>query len=178
MPIRATATLRAKLERNLSTYAVAAGAAGIGLLAVPSVAEAEVVYTPTHINVLAAPIDLNNDGIPDFHASLYYECAGGGCGADLFASALSAGGGIQVGKRGPNMAAARKTGGKIGPQKQFLPRHAFMAEARTSLGSFFTSGSWVNVKSRYLGLNFKIGDQTHYGWARLTVRVSYDGFSK
>jgi hypothetical protein len=33
-------------------------------------------------------------------------------------------------------------------------------------------GPWVNVKDRYLGLKFQIKGNTHYGWARLNVKVS------
>ena len=35
-----------------------------------------------------------------------------------------------------------------------------------------TSGQWVNVKYRYLGLRFRIGATIHYGWARLNVKVA------
>jgi len=32
-----------------------------------------------------------------------------------------------------------------------------------------TSGQWLYTKNRYLGFQFIIGGQTHYGWARLAV---------
>jgi hypothetical protein len=43
-------------------------------------------------------------------------------------------------------------------------------------------GPWVaggqGVKNRYLGLKFKIGEQFHYGWARVTVTTTANqGFS-
>lgn len=177
MQRRSTKPLSPKLERKLASYALAAGAAG-GALIVASPAEARVVYTPLHMNALAAsPVDVDGDGHPDFAVSIAYYCQAA-CIASLFASVLSPGSdvGIQVGKSGPQSADARKTGGRIGPEKNFAPRHAFMAIGRTTQGSFFSSGSWANVKSRYLGLKFLVGDETHYGWARLNVRVSYDGF--
>ncbi|HTA25894.1 MAG TPA: hypothetical protein VK763_20350 [Terriglobales bacterium] len=34
------------------------------------------------------------------------------------------------------------------------------------------SGSWRSAKDRYVGLQFAIGGQVHYGWARLTVDIS------
>ncbi len=37
--------------------------------------------------------------------------------------------------------------------------------------SIRTSGPWVNVTNRYLGLKFKIDGKSHYGWARLDVKV-------
>ncbi|HEX9826147.1 MAG TPA: hypothetical protein VGA80_06075 [Flavobacteriaceae bacterium] len=35
-------------------------------------------------------------------------------------------------------------------------------------------GHWVNVADKYLGLRFKIGSDTHYGWARMSVGTSGD----
>jgi hypothetical protein len=35
-------------------------------------------------------------------------------------------------------------------------------------------GHWVNVNDKYLGLRFKIGSDTHYGWARMSVGSSGD----
>ncbi|HSY31178.1 MAG TPA: hypothetical protein VLA42_04245, partial [Verrucomicrobiae bacterium] len=35
----------------------------------------------------------------------------------------------------------------------------------------FTAGQWLDTKNRYLGLQFVINGQVHYGWARLTVTV-------
>ncbi len=32
-----------------------------------------------------------------------------------------------------------------------------------------SSGSWIGVTNRYLGLKFMIGSEVHYGWARMTV---------
>jgi hypothetical protein len=32
-----------------------------------------------------------------------------------------------------------------------------------------TAGQWLDTKNRYLGLQFVIKGQVHYGWARLTV---------
>ena len=33
-------------------------------------------------------------------------------------------------------------------------------------------GNWKDVQDRYLGLRFKIGGNTHYGWAKLDVGLS------
>ena len=33
-------------------------------------------------------------------------------------------------------------------------------------------GPWINVKDRYLGLKFQIKGSTHYGCARLNIKVS------
>lgn len=41
----------------------------------------------------------------------------------------------------------------------------------TTTGSRSVGGKWVSVSNRYLGLQFKIQGETHYGWARLSVTV-------
>jgi hypothetical protein len=33
------------------------------------------------------------------------------------------------------------------------------------------AGQWVNVRSHFLGLKFRIKGKVHYGWARLNVTV-------
>jgi hypothetical protein len=50
-------------------YALAATAAGLGVLALAQPAEGKIVYTPTHIVVSTfgdVPLDLNHDGIGGF----------------------------------------------------------------------------------------------------------------
>jgi hypothetical protein len=38
-----------------------------------------------------------------------------------------------------------------------------------------SSGPWKNVKNRYVGVQFRIKGETHYGWARLSVTMHRDG---
>jgi hypothetical protein len=76
-------------------YAAAAGAAGVGLLAAPQVAEAKIVYTPTNVSTGVGgsiPIDLNNDGTPDF---LVFGRSCGFRGNCLFVDPLVLGNGIR-----------------------------------------------------------------------------------
>lgn len=37
-----------------------------------------------------------------------------------------------------------------------------------------TFGNWVGVNDKYLGIRFRIGQNTHYGWARLAVAATGD----
>src|SRR5580692_12791728 len=77
---RAVARLGASLDKNLMSYAMAAGAAGVGLLALAQPADAKIVYTPAHKNIGAQTfIDLNHDGINDFKLTLIRtsHCVGG-----------------------------------------------------------------------------------------------------
>jgi hypothetical protein len=43
-------------------------------------------------------------------------------------------------------------------------------EALFKQGSVYYGEPWVNVSDRYLGLRFQINRETHYGWARLSVK--------
>jgi hypothetical protein len=61
------------LERRLNGYALAAGAAGVGLLALAKPADAEIVYTAAHATLPANRldyVDINGDGVADFWFSL------------------------------------------------------------------------------------------------------------
>src|ERR1700690_389117 len=59
-----------RLEKRLMSYALAAGAAGVSMLACSPHAEAKVVFTNTWIpitpNTAITNIDLNGDGTVDF----------------------------------------------------------------------------------------------------------------
>ena len=38
-------------------------------------------------------------------------------------------------------------------------------------GTLSSSGAWVNVTNRYLGLKFRFKHELHFGWARLSVKI-------
>jgi len=65
---RTESALNPNLSRRLLAYATAAGAAGVGALALAKPAEAKIVYTRVIIPLGhgATALDLNNDGIADF----------------------------------------------------------------------------------------------------------------
>ena len=67
---RSQARINSRLEGNLWAYAAAAGAAGVGMLAMTTSAEAKVVYTPANEQIprlSVVPVDLNGDGAVDFN---------------------------------------------------------------------------------------------------------------
>jgi hypothetical protein len=58
-----------QIGKQVNLYALAAGAAGVGVMALAEPAEAEIVYTPTHVNIApnrTVGLDLNHDGSVDF----------------------------------------------------------------------------------------------------------------
>lgn len=166
------------LHRDLTAYALAAGAAGVGVLSLNSAAVAEVVYTPANQTINAHQgyaIDLNQDGIVDFRIQNEFrtEIVRGRLYDQSFALLVSPADGVQVGNS-QYEAAALPSGAQIGPiqpTKKFGARGAEMANqfAQGSFGTYYF-GSWLNVQNQYLGLAFPLNGEMHYGWARLTVR--------
>jgi hypothetical protein len=195
--------LAAGLEKSLSAYA---SAAAVGLLALSQTAEARIVYTPAHIEILVGgrpvKLDLNHDGIGDFNFwnvwaysgegrdfwGLYVACSfhevskssstcnyeanqiwGRGAISGRFASALPVEFNVRPSKA--YFQQALKKGHVYGP---VIPA-ANMGTGRGFYGSTSTGGQWTDSKNRYLGLQFVIKGQVHYGWARLTVTYPQQG---
>jgi hypothetical protein len=170
---RKPSKLSKSVQHQLNSYALAASAAGVGILALAQPSEAKIVYTQAH-RVLKGKVsyklDLNHDGITDFtlRESPCRSCGGGTVLSVLPVSRNGVSGFTTKYRSG--WAFALKPGTLIGTRQQFLGR--LMAWAGTSGdGGTDDVGSWVNVKNRYLGLKFKIAETTHYGWARLSVKA-------
>jgi hypothetical protein len=161
---RKTANLSQSVQQHLNMYALAASAAGVGMLALAQPVEARIVYTRTH-HVIGADqsykLDLNSDGsVTDFSIEETSSC-GDWCGFNLAARAVA--GNAVVGNN--YHASALTPGANIGPKQPFSG--LLMAHYTNGFGSH--SGQWGNVTNRYLGLRFRIEGKTHYGWARLNV---------
>ena len=67
-PGKRPSNLSESVHHQLNMYALAASAAGVGLLALLSPAEAKIVYTPADVNSswYFYKLDPNHDGIADF----------------------------------------------------------------------------------------------------------------
>jgi hypothetical protein len=163
---RKTASLSKSLSHKLNMYALSATAAGVGALALAPPAEAKVIYTPVH-HVIGRneryKVSLNHAEIGDLTFVNTY-----GCNDDYCVDALSAfpsAGNFVEGK--DTLAYALDPGARIGPKVVFSGQ--IMALSSSSEGTF---GQWANVSNRYLGLKFNIKGKAHYGWLRLTVRLS------
>jgi hypothetical protein len=162
-------------RRRLQAYELAATAAGVGMLALASPSEAEIIYTPAHRIIKVGmnyKLDLNHDGVFDFTLTDFRcrSCGGGAQFSVLPAAGNGASGFATTDQFSGNWASALKGGALIGTRRYF-PGRGMAFIGTTGDGQTFRSGSWVNVKNRYLGLKFKINGKTHYGWARLNVSV-------
>ncbi len=170
--------LSAWLEYSFSRYALAASAAGVGMLSQAWPAEAKIVYTPTHqqIGYIPYQLDLNHDGTTDFaiETGYSYRSVSSFSTVDVLASGWGHNDGNQIaGTKSGNkwLALAIKQGGRIGPKGAFLPGGFLVQEVEKSQ-HLTRYGQWINVRNRYLGLSFPIDGKTHYGWARLNVKVN------
>jgi hypothetical protein len=160
---------------------VTVSAVGIGMLALPQLGNAEVVYTPANQSVSEfgqrrLAIDFNHDGVVDASLSLQGYCLSGSgfrqCFGSIFAVGLNGNGAMSS---GGGFASAARAGKIIGQQDKFqdVPR---MEDCRSGgdaiTHTYFRTfkGPWANVQHRYLGFKFTIDGETHYGWARLTTR--------
>ena len=165
-------------HQRLNMYALAAGAAGVSLSALAPTATAKVVYTPAHVPILGPhgfyQLDLNHDGVTDFSLANTTNYNTDQAFWNLFAGGPL--GNAVVGTfvyRGiPASARAFTRGARIGPGEHFFQGKADLATFYYGGGGGTAHGNWVNVTDRYLGMKFQIDGQTHYGWARLTVKVT------
>jgi hypothetical protein len=167
-----------KLEKRLTAYVAALGAAGAGLLAATQPASDNIIFTPAHTVVPvngSVFLDLNHDGIADFQLTNRQMSFGlsntmGVMGAQANDSAFGFIGltYIHLGALAARLAA----GQKIGPGKRF--RSALMGRAICCFSTQY-AGPWAHSGQGFLGLKFEINGQTHFGWAAITVVRSASG---
>jgi hypothetical protein len=183
-PARVSLQLSKSLHHQLNAYALAASAAGVSVLALAVPAGAKIIYTPTHTVIkLHHPYTLSFNGQKEFGIAVSH-CIGTGCGR--YSSAIgigSLGSGStariadtrsQTSFGDANFALALKKGAHI-PTR--YSRRAGVLEGRfcgpvSSCSSF---GRWLpDSTNRYVGLRFSVSGKVHYGWARMSVRSTFD----
>jgi len=178
---RKPSNLSESLHHRLNSYAAAAGAAGVGLLALAQPAQAKIAYTRAHKQIApnhTIPLDLNHDGRTDFSFHDSFTCTSFCEYIEGKLSVLPARLANEiVGHPGRSYAyaSALSAGVRVGPKSPFSQGNKVMAfggyDAGTQ-GPGYCSGPWQNVQHRYLGLEFSIEGKVHFGWARLTETCS------
>lgn len=155
------------------TVAIVAGALLTSLLAFASTAAAEVVYTPANVTLSGdgyIKIDLNHDAITDFVlrsvlTAAYCGTVGGGYTGSTRIIPTT-GDGIVVSHL--NFAALLASGISVDANSTFYNARTIVTQLKACNGS-------LKYVSGYLGLEFQINGQTHYGWALVDISV-YSGF--
>jgi hypothetical protein len=173
---RTPSQISESLHRRLNSYALAASAAGVGMLAPANVSEAKIVYTKTYEVIgrnSVYPLDLNHDGTIDF---LIHQLGSTVCSSPSTAGIRlwvkeAFGNAVEASKY--HSAAALTKGAVIGSQQRFVSSTGSVGELMVDArdGNFSPYGPWLNVRNRYLGLKFLIKGKAHYGWGRLSVKV-------
>jgi hypothetical protein len=172
---RQTAQGESRLNKTLAAYMLAAGAAGVGILASALPAQARVVYTPADRKIdpnVGLSLDLTNHGVTEFVFSNYYS---------ITSSILNLSVGpvnpsnqiFSTGGNGHSIFAANIPAGlEISPDGNFKQKGS-----KGMANGFGTQpvcqGPWVHANERYLGLKFIINGKVHFGWARLNVDCVY-----
>jgi hypothetical protein len=181
---RKTAMLPESLCRKLDMYGLAAVATGIGIAALSSPAQAEVVYTPVHqkIGWHGLTIDLNHDGIGDFRLQPQ-EFRSDSAGMIVYSHASNrvlATGGAR------NSVSNLAAGYLVGPNRTKFTRGGTFSSRKMpgkllyicadSSGFISCFGPWYkNTPGSYVGFKFLINGEVHYGWARLKVVIVRPG---
>lgn len=172
-----TANLPKSVQQRLNMYAIAAGASGLGVLALTLPTEGKIVYTPTH-KVIGlnhkVPMDLNHDGRADFifHETFITTTSVGENHSILLSVIPARKTNGVLAKAASRWASALRAGVQVGPKGPFSYQKKGMAVdyyADGTGGSGTCAGLWNNVKHRFLGLKFTINGKDHFGWARLNV---------
>ena len=136
---------------------------------------ASIDYTPVNRivpNNGASGIDFDHDGVKDFWiGSFFHATLCGNRGREWGSVNLSpvenTSGVILTGM----FAAALPAGVPVGPDQTFIERKTDLISFSTGCGTYEFAGNWFNTSNHYLGLEFQIGGQTHFGWAELSVNA-------
>jgi hypothetical protein len=150
-----------RVERRLLAYAAAAGAVGCGALA-GSPAGADIIYTPAHSAIPPFTqlfLDLNHDGIDDFE--LINQGQSGFFYPYMQAKGLQGNGVLGSGILASRLAKSAR----IGPGSPF--------NTFGWMGNGLSGGPWIGSFTGYLGFQFDVNGQLHYGWAALTVGFGF-----
>jgi hypothetical protein len=165
--------LSESLLAHVNAYAMAAGAAGVSILALAQSSSAEIVVNPAHGVITpnkTFALDMNHDGIPDFRFYL------GTFAYHSFYATLSvkpvSGNGVMA---GGGYAYPVLKGYSIGTGRLFTKSPSVRMERSHGFEYIFyyrnLFGPWADVKNGYLGVEFLIDGATHFGWIRMTVNA-------
>jgi hypothetical protein len=176
-----SANLSDSVQQRLNKYALAAGAAGVGVLALGHPAEAKVVYTQANTKITPdhlIPLDLTNNGTVDFRFKDVYQISRTyGFDHTGVLSVLPANEANKIEgfhRTNGNYASALRAGASIGPDAKFTTgpnriEEAFIDTGRVREVFGSCDATWPPGQTRYLGLQFFIDGEVHFGWARLNV---------
>jgi hypothetical protein len=171
--------LPAALDRKLVSYAAAAAAAGVGLLA--QTAEGKIIYTDVNLTIPAdggyIRIDINHDGIPDF--GLYNFASHKIINSrDFYLLSYLSFQGSQPYNQvwavetsdTEECALALSSGVKVDASARFRQRGVLFDKFQSYENRQGSLCAWRAAHhGAFLAIKFMVGFETHYGWAHVTV---------
>jgi hypothetical protein len=154
-------TLSDSLDKRLLGYMAAAGAAGVGMLAMTQSADAKVVYTAANRSITSGSrLDLNNDNIPDYAFHGPFAICGTCSYMNVFALKFN---------KFMSSAHPLAAGISVGPGGKFSGREDQMTNFCTCSGHSAAGGPWLGIQNEYMGFEFNIKGAAHFGWPRFSV---------
>ncbi len=184
-PSRRPIHISPNLDRSLLGYAAATSAAGVALLSLVQPAEAKIIYRPTNIpipeNGGLIQLDINQDGVPDFGfsaASYFGSARGARAPLGLYHKSLlvlpdRTANQIEGIVSGQSADCAAELPGKfaVGHGRDFQPGRNLMFEVGGDATTQFSARCpWRENNGGYVGLKLVVSGETHYGWARVSLR--------
>jgi hypothetical protein len=173
--MRKPSNLSDLLHSQLNSYALAASAAGVSLLALTQPAEGKIIYTRDNrelVNQHVVYLDLNHDGTSDFYfyGSYSAKTSSGIANLGVFPEPLQNNSIWAEESRGHACAAPLTYGQHIEAGQPFKQQVLLMF-ARTwgPTSSKNRCARGEKAGTHYLGLLFHIKGKIHYGWARIDV---------
>jgi hypothetical protein len=169
------------MKKNLQNRLTRYGAAAVAVVGAAG-ANAQIVYTDiTDYNADApqgdfdgAAIDLNNDATIDFVVGCVDTLLSGGHLRTTYVIPYGTVGNAIAGETpsGYDYALALNNGNMIDNTLNWIAATNTMAYNVDSANPY--NENWNGVTDKYLGLQFVVGANTHYGWARLDVQAIGD----
>ena len=161
-----------KTKTNPRTRAaVALGALLVSLLSFAPIAMAEVVYTPVNVTISgngSIKIDLNHDGTRDFLLrSVSQVTVCGNRGGFLGSTKITPTKGDGVVVSHLDFVAVLESGVSIDSAQTFY-------NAKSVVTQFHICSSGTQHIGGYLGLEFQVNGQTHYGWVQVDISAYYN----
>lgn len=181
-------TMKKSLQDKLKKYGTMVAAVS-GVIAV-SDADAQIVYWDVNpdstftTNGDTYNIDLNFDAIMDFQIQLQKNGSVPNFNNTVRVNALLSNrfmnsvGPVALNSNAPINSGASWAVGNSVMASFSMSTYTFYTSSTTYTYTFtFSSGNWVGAVDKYLGLEFKILGQTHYGWAKLSIGSNAEFFT-